>query len=54
MIYYRFFDHRASIEEAPPENFWVTRQRLMALKQAGLISSQRVYTDSKAVYLLTE
>ncbi|HAR43450.1 MAG TPA: hypothetical protein DCS07_12600 [Bdellovibrionales bacterium] len=54
MLYYRFFDRRPTVEEAPPANHWVTRQRLMVLKQAGLIASERVYTDSKAVYLLTD
>ena len=54
VLYYRFFDRREKIEDELPENFWVTRQRLMILKGAGLITAQRVYTDSKAVYLLTQ
>jgi hypothetical protein len=53
MLYYRFFDRRASASDPIPTNCWVTRQRLAALKQAGLICSQRVYTEGKALYLLT-
>lgn len=53
VIYYRFFDQRKSGADPLPKNLWVTRQRLAILRQAGLISSQRIFTDARAVYLLT-
>ena len=54
VLYFRFFDRRTKVDESVPSNFWVTRQRIAVLRQAGLIASQRVYTDSKALYLLTK
>ena len=54
VLYFRFFDRRASVEEAVPKNFWVTRQRIAVLRQAGFIDSQRAYTDAKALYLITK
>jgi hypothetical protein len=53
-LYYRFFDHRKSIHDRPPKEFFVARQRLALLKRAGLITTQRVYSESKSVYLLTQ
>ena len=53
-IYYRFFDRRKNIHERPPKEFFVARQRLGLLRRAGLISTQRVYSGSKSVYLLTQ
>ena len=53
-LYYRFFDHRKSIHDKPPKEFFVARQRLALLKRAGLITAQRVYSESKSVYLLTQ
>lgn len=52
-LYYRFFDHRKQISDAPPKEFYVARQRLGLLKRAGLIIAQRVYSESKSVYLVT-
>jgi hypothetical protein len=53
LLYFRFFDRRKLSSDPIPENTWVTRQRISVLRRAGFLSSQRVYTDSKAVYLLT-
>lgn len=52
-IYYRFFDNRKSIHERPPKEYFVARQRLGLLRRAGLITTQRVYSESKSVYLLS-
>lgn len=51
-LYFRFFDGRKAPTEPLPPNFRVARQRLQILKRAGLITSQRVYSESKSVYLL--
>lgn len=53
ILYFRFFDKRERSIDPLPENLWVARQRIALLKRAGLLSSQRVYTDSKAIYLIT-
>ncbi len=54
LLYFRFFDKRAKAVDAVPENLWVTRQRVAVLRRAGLLQSQMVYTESKAIYLLTQ
>lgn len=54
MLYFRFFDkQRKSPSDPVPENMWVARQRVATLRRAGLITTQRVFTDAKALYLLT-
>lgn len=53
VLYYRFFDCRKSISELPPKEFFVARQRLGILKRAGLIKTQRVFSESKNLYLLS-
>lgn len=52
-LYFRFFDARHAPSEPLPENLAVARQRLGILKRAGLISSERVYSDPKSLFLLT-
>ena len=52
-LYYRFFDRRKNSTDPLPKNLWVTRQRVACLRQAGLIASQRVFSDPQALYLLT-
>ncbi len=52
-IYFMFFDIRKSVDDPLPKGFFVTRQRLQILRKAGLISTQKVYTESKSVYLLS-
>jgi len=52
-LYFRFFDARANSSDPMPENLYVARQRLGILKRAGLISSERVYSDPKSLFLLT-
>jgi len=52
-IYFMFFDVRASVDDPLPRGLFVTRQRLQILRKAGLVITQKVYTESKSVYLLT-
>jgi len=52
-LYFRFFDARRSPSEPLPDNLAVARQRLGILKRAGLVSSERVYSDPKSLFLLT-
>lgn len=52
-LYFRFFDQRKSTNEALPENLAVARQRLGILKRAGLVFTERVYSESKSLYLLS-
>ena len=52
-VYFRFFDKRESVNDPLPQGFHVTRQRLNVLKRAGLIHTEKVYTEGKSVYLLT-
>lgn len=53
MLYYRFFDRRSRANDPVPDQLWVTRQRLATLRRAGLVSTQRVFTEGKALYLLS-
>lgn len=53
-LYFRFFDSRSVAVEPMPENLRVARQRLGILKRAGLVSTERVYSDPKSLFLLTE
>lgn len=52
-IYLRFFDRRKHPSEPFPKELFVTRQRLGQLQKAGLLATERVYTESKSLYLLT-
>lgn len=52
-IYFRFFDARKAVTDPMPTGLHVTRQRLNLLRQAGFISTQRVYSEPRSLYLLT-
>lgn len=52
-IYFRFFDARKAVIEPMPSGLHVTRQRLNLLRQAGFVSTQRVYSEARSLYLLT-
>lgn len=52
-IYFRFFDARKNVSDPLPQGLQVTRQRLSLLRQAGLVSTVRVYSEAKSLYLLT-
>jgi len=52
-LYFMFFDKREDIDDPLPKGLFVTRQRLQVLKKAGLIITEKVYTESKSVYLLS-
>ncbi len=52
-IYFYRFDRRKAVTQALPKNLWVTRQRLQKLRTLGFITTERVYTESKSLYLLT-
>lgn len=52
-IYLRFFDRRKNPLEPFPKELFVTRQRLGRLQKEGLLATERVYTESKSLYLLT-
>lgn len=53
-IYFRFFDVRKTVKEPLPSNLFVTRQRLQILRRAGLVASQKVFSESRSLYLLTQ
>lgn len=53
-LYFRFFDGRKAPTDPLPENLYVARQRLGILKRAGLLLTERVYSDPKSLYLLTQ
>ena len=52
-IYFRHFDVRSSPSDPMPKGLHVTRQRLQILKRAGLISTERVFSESRSLYLMT-
>lgn len=52
-LYFRFFDARLKVTDPLPSNLFVTRQRLQILRRAGLVSTERVYSEAKSLYLLT-
>ncbi len=52
-LYFRFFDVREKVTDPLPPGLHVTRQRLQVLKRAGLITSQRVFSEARSLYLLT-
>src|ERR1035437_5652472 len=49
-LYFRFFDARPAATDPLPENLYVARQRLGILKRAGLVSTERVYSDPKSLF----
>jgi len=51
-IYFRFFDRRRHAADPLPREFFVTRQRLGRLCKAGLLVTERVYTESKSLFRL--
>jgi hypothetical protein len=52
-LYFRFFDQRKDPADPLPHQLFVARQRLGMLRRAGLIMTERVYSDPKNLYLLT-
>jgi hypothetical protein len=52
-IYLKFFDRRVSVSDPFPKKLFVTRQRLSLLVKEGVLKTERVYTESKSLYLLT-
>jgi hypothetical protein len=52
-IYFRYFDVRKNVTDALPKGLHVTRQRLQILKRAGLISTERVFSEPRSLYLMT-
>ena len=52
-IYFRFFDVRKSITEVLPKGLFVTRQRLQLLKRHGFLKAEKVYSEAKSLYLIT-
>ena len=52
-IYFRFFDVREKVTDPLPKGLFVTRQRLQILKRHGFLKSEKVYSESKSLYLVT-
>ena len=52
-LYFRYFDVRGKVTDHLPPGLHVTRQRLSLLRRAGLISTAKVYSEAKSLYLLT-
>ncbi len=52
-IYFRFFDVREKVSDPMPKGLFVTRQRLQILKRHGFLKSEKVYSESKSLYLVT-
>lgn len=53
-LYFAFFDQRPNPTDPIPENFAVVRQRMGTLKRAGLVKTQKVYSESKSLFLLSD
>ena len=51
-LYFRFFDARKLATDPLPRHLFVARQRLGILARAGLLTTQRVYSEPKSLYLL--
>lgn len=51
-IYLKFFDRRINVSDPFPKKLFVTRQRLSLLVKEGFLKTERVYTESKSLYLL--
>ena len=52
-IYLKFFDRRVNVSDPFPKNLFVTRQRLGLLVKEGFLKTERVYTEAKSLYLLS-
>lgn len=52
-IYFRHFESRKIHTDPLPSNLYVTRQRLQVLRKAGLIRTEKVYSEARSLYLLT-
>lgn len=52
-LFFKFFDARTDPNAPLPKNLAVARQRLGILKRAGLITTEKVYSESKSLYLLS-
>ena len=52
-LYFRFFDARKDASEELPKQFFTTRQRLLVLRQVGLLSSKHSMYSPQQVYVLT-
>lgn len=52
-LYFKFFDTRKIATEPLPNNLQVTRQRLQVLRRAGLIKTEKVFSEAKSLYLLS-
>jgi len=52
-IYFRFFDVREKVSDPLPKGLFVTRQRLQILKRHGFLKAEKVYSESKSLYLVT-
>lgn len=52
-LYFRHFDARSTSGDPMPKGLHVTRQRLQVLKRAGLITTERVFSESRSLYLMT-
>lgn len=52
-IYFRFFDVREKVSDLLPKGLFVTRQRLQILKRHGFLKTEKVYSESKSLYLVT-
>lgn len=53
-LYFKFFDTRKVATEPLPHNLYVTRQRLQVLRKAGLIKTEKIYSEAKSLYLLSQ
>jgi hypothetical protein len=52
-LYFRFFDQRKSANEPLPPQLFVARQRLGILRRAGLLFTEKVYSEARSLYLLS-
>ncbi|MBI4404037.1 MAG: hypothetical protein HY537_07745 [Deltaproteobacteria bacterium] len=52
-LFFKFFDSRKNLTDALPKNLAVARQRLGILKRAGMIHTEKVYSEAKSLYLLS-
>lgn len=52
-LYFRYFDTRKTLSDPLPNNLYVTRQRLTVLRRHGFITTTRVYSEGKSLYLLS-
>lgn len=52
-LYFRFFDAREKVTDPLPNNLFVTRQRLSKLRQVDLLTTTKVFSEAKSLYLLS-